>query len=141
MDREIKISIAADHGGFSLKEGLKKYLEQKGYVVNDYGTGSAEPCDYPLFGYKAAEAVSKNMAEKGIVVCKTGFGMAIVANKLKNVRSAVCDSVEQAESARKHNDCNVLSLAATRVSLEEAEKIAATFTARVMKEEFYRLTG
>jgi ribose 5-phosphate isomerase B len=127
MARKIKVSIAADHGGFGLKEALKERLKKKGYDVTDFGTDSEEACDYPFLGYNAALAVSRKKADFGIVICKTGFGMAIIANKVKAVRSAVCDSVEEARSAREHNHCNVLSLAATRVTPSEAMKIAEVF--------------
>ena len=95
--------------------------------VNFFGTNSAEACDYPLFGYKAAKAVSDKNADFGIVICKTGFGMAIVANKLKGVRSAVCDNAAEAESARKHNGCNVISLGATRIDAETAKQVVDVF--------------
>lgn len=122
-----RISLAADHGGFKLKEGLKKYLLKKGYKVLDFGTDSPAPCDYPVFGYEAAKAVRDKKAEFGIVICKSGFGMAIVANKVKGIRSAVCDSAAEAESARLHNDVNVMSLSANRTKLPLAKKIVDTF--------------
>ena len=94
MDK--RVAIGADHGGFKLKEMLKKHLANKGYKITDYGTGSEDSCDYPLIGYEVAKGVSKGKFEKGILVCKTGIGMAIIANKLKNVRSAVCNTASQA---------------------------------------------
>jgi len=127
MDGKLKIAISADHGGYGLKEYLKKHLLSGGHEVKDYGSFSEEPCDYPLLGYKAAKDVSMKKADFAIVICKTGFGMAISANKVKGVRSAVCDSVEEAESARRHNDCNALSLAATRLTDRLAAKITDVF--------------
>ncbi|MFH1791116.1 MAG: ribose 5-phosphate isomerase B [Candidatus Omnitrophota bacterium] len=121
------VAMGADHGGFILKEALKQHLSAKGYEVIDFGTDTAEACDYPLFGHKAAKAVADGKAEFGIVICKTGFGMAIVANKVSGVRSAVCDTADEAESARRHNACNVLSLAATRVGIGAAKDIADVF--------------
>jgi len=125
--RKITISMGADHGGFILKEELKKYLKEKGYRIKDVGTNSVESCDYPLFGYEAARAVSARRADRGIVICKTGFGMAIIANKVKGIRCAVCDSAPQAKSARRHNSCNVLALAAKRVKRAAAKKIVDAF--------------
>ncbi|NQT22122.1 MAG: ribose 5-phosphate isomerase B [Candidatus Omnitrophica bacterium] len=127
MAGKITIALGADHGGYTLKEGLKEYLLKKGYKVKDFGTYSLRPSDYPLFGHKAALYVSKKKAQRGIVICKTGFGMAIIANKLKGIRSAVCDTPMEAKSSRQHNDCNVLSLAAKRVGLKKAKKIADVF--------------
>lgn len=127
MAGRLTIAIGADHGGYILKEELKKYLAGKKYVVKDFGTNSIDSCDYPLVGYEVAKAVSRKKADFGIAICKTGFGMAIVANKVKGIRSAVCDSPDEAMSARLHNDCNVLSLAAKRVKLDAAEKIVDLF--------------
>lgn len=122
-----KIGLACDHGGFKLKEGLKRYLSRKGYAVEDFGSQNKKPCDYPLFGYKAARAVSKGKFKKAILICKTGIGMAIIANKLPNVRSGVCATVAQAKSAREHNDTNVLSLAAKYTGLKKAKRIVNTW--------------
>ena len=127
MAGRMKVWISADHGGFALKETLKAYLSKKGHKVTDAGPDSGDPCDYPEFGYKTAKAVSSKKADYGIAICKTGFGMAIIANKLRGVRSAVCDSPAEALSARQHNDCNVLALAATRVSAAVAKKITDVF--------------
>ncbi len=127
MAGKLTIALGADHGGFLLKEKLKEYLLNKGYKIKDFGTTSMKSCDYPLIGYKIAESVSKRRSDYGIAICKTGFGMAIIANKLKNVRSAVCDTPRQAKSARQHNDCNVLSLAAKRVNAVRTRRIVDTF--------------
>jgi ribose 5-phosphate isomerase B len=127
MDGKLKIAIASDHGGFVLKGELISYLAKKGHKVEDFGAYSIEASDYPVLGHKAARAVGSKRADYGIVICKTGFGMAIVANKVKGVRSAVCDTPDEARSAREHNDCNVLSLAATRLNTGSAKKIVDTF--------------
>jgi len=127
MAGKLNIALGADHGGYELKEGLKKFLLTNGYKVKDFGTNSTKSCDYPLLGHKAASYVSKGKADKGILICKTGFGMAIIANKSKGVRSAVCDTPLEAKSARQHNDCNVLSLSAKRVGLQKAKKIVNVF--------------
>lgn len=127
MVRKLKIALGADHGGFLLKEKLKKYLLYKGYRVRDIGTDRRASCDYPPIGYEIAKSVSKKESNFGIAVCKTGFGMAIIANKIKGVRSAVCDTPSEARSARQHNDCNVLSLAAKRVDFASAKRIVDAF--------------
>lgn len=121
------IVVGADHGGFSLKEKIKKLLEKEGYAVRDVGTYSEAPCDYPEFGFAAAEKVSQKKAFRGIVICKTGLGMAIAANKLPGVRAGVCNSEEDALSARQHNDINVLVLAARKVTGAKAAKIIKTW--------------
>ncbi|MGB2660987.1 MAG: ribose 5-phosphate isomerase B [Candidatus Omnitrophota bacterium] len=118
-----KIAIGADHGGYVLKEKIKKILEKSGYRAEDVGTYSAESCDYPEYGYTAAKKVSTGKAVKGIIVCKTGIGMAVIANKVPGVRAGVCSSKAEAISSRQHNDTNVLVLAATKVSDRKALEI------------------
>ena len=128
MVREkINIAVGSDHGGYLLKEKLKGYFLEKRYSVKDFGVNSPSPSDYPLVGYKVAKAVSAGKSNFGIAICKTGFGMAIIANKLKNVRSAVCDTPSEAKSARAHNDCNFLSLSAKRTAFKKAKKIVDMF--------------
>ena len=118
-----RIAVGCDHGGFGLKERLVDYLSKKGYSVKDFGAYTKDPCDYPLVGFKVAEAVSGGAFKRAILVCKSGIGMAIVANKLPGVRSAVCNTVAQAESSRQHNDTNVLSLAAEYIDFSGAKKV------------------
>lgn len=115
-----KIAIGADHGGFLLKEKLIKELKRMKYQISDRGTSSKEPCDYPEFGFRVAEEVSRGRASRGIVICKTGIGMSVIANKYPRVRAGLCSSVSDAESSRKHNDTNVLVLAAKKVSAAKA---------------------
>ena len=122
-----RIAIGSDHGGFGLKKVLKDHLAKKGYAVKDFGTYSKEPCDYPLVGYEVAGGVSKGTFKKGILICKTGIGMAIIANKLGNVRSGVCNTVVQAKTSRQHNDTNVLALAAKFVDSRKAKRIVDTW--------------
>lgn len=119
------IAIGADHGGFKLKEKIKKYLVKRGYTVRDYGTCSEESCDYPEIGYRVAEAVIKRKAAKGILICKTGIGQAIVANKVLGIRAAVCHNLTAARYSREHNDVNVLVLAGLFVDEDTAKKITA----------------
>ena len=118
-----KIAIGCDHGGFKLKEMLKSYLLKNGYTVKDYGTTDDKPSDYPLIGYETAKAVSSGKFKRAILICKSGIGMAIMANKLKGVRAAVCNTTKQASSAREHNDTNILSLAAAYIDFAKAKKI------------------
>lgn len=106
----MKISIGSDHAGFEYKEKIKILLAALGHEVTDYGTFSAEPVDYPLFIRPAAEAVARGECERGIVLGGSGNGEAMVANKVRGVRCALCWSLETARLGREHNDSNVLSL-------------------------------
>ena len=119
----MKIAIASDHAGFKVKEELKKLLTSMGYEIKDFGTFSEESCDYPDFAFKAATAVSKGEAENGILICGTGIGMSIVANKIKGRRAALCWSKETAELSKKHNNANILCLGARVLSMEEIKEI------------------
>ena len=119
----MKIAIGSDHGGFKLKEYLVKYLRKKGHTVKDFGTYSTGSCDYPAYSYKVAKAVSTGKTKTGILVCKTGIGSAIVANKVKGVRAAVCNSLLSAEMSRRHNDANVLVFGSRFVNMKNASRI------------------
>src|SRR3990172_874914 len=111
----MRIALAADHAGFSMKEQLRRKLLRDGHEVEDLGTGSAESCDYPDFAFQVASRVSRGMAERGILVCSTGIGMSIAANKVSGIRAAAASSVEQVRLSRAHNDANVLALGANFV--------------------------
>ena len=119
----MKISIGSDHAGFEYKEKIKILLAGLGHEVTDYGTFSAEPVDYPLFIRPAAEAVARGECERGIVLGGSGNGEAIVANKVRGVRCALCWSLETAKLAREHNDSNVLSLGQRMIPEELALEI------------------
>lgn len=119
----MKIAIGADHGGFKLKEVLKKFLKKKGHRVKDFGTYSEESYDYPIVGFELSKAVARKIFTRGILICKTGVGMSIVANKIRGVRAALCDRIDVARSSRMHNDANVLILAANIVSAAKAKRI------------------
>lgn len=106
----MKIVLASDHGGYDLKEVIKKHLTEKGYDVLDLGTNSEESVDYPDYGYAAGETVAQGKADGGIVFCGSGIGICIAANKVKGVRCALLTSVEMAVLAKSHNDANVISL-------------------------------
>ncbi|MBU0683312.1 MAG: ribose 5-phosphate isomerase B [Candidatus Omnitrophota bacterium] len=121
------ISIGADHGGFLLKEILKKALKEWGYKVEDEGVYSDKACDYPIFGFNVAKKVSSKEAYRGIVICKTGIGMSVIANKLPGVRAGLCHTIEDALSARQHNDTNVLALSAKKNSKKKAVNIVKTW--------------
>jgi ribose 5-phosphate isomerase B len=122
-----KIAIGCDHGGFRLKESIKRYLEGKGYAVEDFGVHSERPADYPPVGYRVAQGVRRKRFRRGIVICKTGIGMAIIANKVPGIRSAVCNTVAQAKTSRQHNDTNVLSLAAKYIHEMKGKRIVSVW--------------
>ncbi|MDP8229826.1 MAG: ribose 5-phosphate isomerase B [Candidatus Gorgyraea atricola] len=123
----MKIAIGADHGGFNLKQGLVKFLKKKGHSVKDFGTFSKESCDYPIYGYKVARVVGRARFPKGILICTTGIGMSMVANKVKGVRAALCDRTDIARLSREHNDANVLVLASKVTAPSKAKRIAAVW--------------
>lgn len=123
----MKIAIACDHGGLNLKKKITAYLKDHGYEVCDFGTDTADSCDYPDFALPAAEAVAEGKCEKGIVVCSTGIGVSIVANKVPGVRCAHCHDSYCAEFTRLHNDSNMLALGEKVVGEGYALKIVETF--------------
>ena len=123
----MKISIASDHGGYVLKEAVKKHLIEKGYEVIDFGTDSLASCDYPDFGRPAAEAVAQGKADKGILVCTTGLGMSMLANKVKGIRAALCADTVSARLTREHNDANILVMGGGIVGEILAMSIVDTF--------------
>lgn len=108
----MKVFIGSDHAGYLLKEALKNFLAIKEIEYKDLGTFSESSVNYPEFAYKVADAVSKDLADLGILICGTGIGMSITANKVKNIRAAVVDSIETAKLSRLHNNANVLCLGA-----------------------------
>ena len=121
------ISLACDHGGYALKEHIKAYLEGKGYAVKDCGTNSTDSCDYPIFGRAAAEAVASGECEKGIVICTTGIGISITANKVKGIRCALLSDVMSARMTREHNDTNMMAIGAGVVGQMLALEIVDTW--------------
>lgn len=108
----MKIAVASDHRGFEVKKRIVALLQRLGHDVLDLGAGSAESCDYPDYAFKVAEEVGEGRRDRGILLCGTGLGMAIAANKVKNVRAAPCHDRITAEMSRRHNDANVLCLSA-----------------------------
>lgn len=121
------IAIASDHAGFELKSLIIKYLTDKGLDFEDFGTFSTDSVDYPDYGVKAAEAVSEGKFEKGIVICGTGIGISIAANKVKGIRAAVCTNSYMARMSREHNDANILSLGSRVVGTDLAIDIVETW--------------
>ena len=117
------IAIGCDHGGYKLKEEIKKYLEETGINYDDCGCYSEESVNYPDIAKKVAKKISNKECEKGILICRSGIGMSIVANKFKNVRCAKVNSEEEAKFSRMHNDANVLAIGADYNSTEEVIRI------------------
>jgi ribose 5-phosphate isomerase B len=121
------ILIASDHAGFALKEKLRKHLGALGFEVKDLGAYSEERCDYPELAYALAKLISDKKYNRGILICKSGIGNSIVANKVCGVRAALCYNVKAAELSRLHNDSNVLVLGSAFVSPQVAKKILAVW--------------
>ncbi len=123
----MKIAIGCDHAGYQYKEIVKKHLEEKGFQVIDKGTYSEERVDYPIYGEAVANAVASGEADKGIVICGTGIGISISANKVKGIRAALCTNEYMARMARKHNDANVLAFGARVLGIDVALGIVDVF--------------
>ena len=121
------IALGCDHGGFPLKEHIKHYLDQQGIAYKDFGCDSADSCDYPDFGAAAARAVASGECEKGIVICTTGIGISIAANKIKGIRCAHCADPLSAEMCRRHNDANMLAMGAGLTGPNLAVRIVEVF--------------
>lgn len=121
------IAIGSDHAGFQLKQEIINYLESKGLVYKDFGTYSCDSTDYPEYGEKVGKSVAAGECEKGILVCGTGVGISIAANKVKGVRCAACSETFSAEMSRLHNDANVIAVGARVVGVGLALKIIETF--------------
>lgn len=128
----MKLAIGSDHGGYELKEYIKKHLEKKGIEFVDCGTDSDESVDYPEFGHKVAEAIKEGKCDRGIVVCGTGIGISISANKVPGIRCALCSDCYSARMSREHNNANVLALGARVIGQDLALEIVDTW----VKAEF-----
>ena len=125
----LRIAVGADHGGFALKANLVAWLQQAGYEVADLGTHSPKPCDYPVIGSKVAAAVAQGRFDRGVLLCKSGIGMAIVANKQRGIRAGVCADVFDAQRSRRHNDANVLVIGAEKLGAAAIKRIVDTWFA------------
>lgn len=131
----MKISIASDHGGFDLKEDLRAWLTGQGHEVVDFGCHGKESCDYPDFAGPAARAAASGECERGIVICTTGIGVSMTANKVKGVRCALCADTLTAQMTRLHNDANVLALGGGIVGPNLGISIVDTFLNTAFSEE------
>jgi len=125
----MKVALGADHAGYELKDKIRQHLEQKGIQVQDEGTNSAESVDYPDYARLVAHDVSQNRADRGILVCGSGIGMAMSANKIAGIRAANVSSQYEAQMSREHNDANVLALGARILKSEDALQIVDTWLA------------
>ena len=121
------IAIGCDHGGFELKQEIMKYLDDKGYEYKDYGTYTSDSCDYPVYAKKIAHSILDGECDKGILICGTGIGIGITANKFKGIRAALCHDVFSAQATREHNDANILTMGARVIGPGLAIKIVDTF--------------
>ncbi len=132
------IAMANDHGGLALKKIVKEHLIERGYKVVDLGTHSEESVDYPIYGKACGEAVASGKADLGIVICGTGIGISIAANKVKGIRCGLCTSVEMAELTKKHNDANMLALGGRTTDAELSIKITDTGWIQSLKADATR---
>ncbi len=123
----MKIALGSDHGGYDLKAEVIKHLESKGIECVDYGCPDKASCDYPIFGRAAAEAVADGTCDMGVVICTTGIGISISANKVKGVRCALCSEPLSAKMTRLHNDANMLAMGAGLVGVNMAKEIVDVF--------------
>mgnify|MGYP002767681478 FL=1 len=121
------IAIGSDHGGFELKEKLMEHLSERGLEYKDFGTYSSASCDYPVYAKAVANAVASGECDRGILICGTGIGVSMTANKVHGIRAALCGDCFSAEATRQHNDANILCMGARVVGEGLALKIADTF--------------
>ena len=131
----MKIAVGSDHGGFALKEAVKKHLEAKGIEVEDFGCYSTESVDYAVYGAKVAHCVADGKADYGVLVCSTGIGISMAANKVKGIRAALCSDTHAAEMTRRHNNANILAMGGRVVGPGLAIKIVDTFLNTPFSEE------
>lgn len=127
-----KVGIGSDHGGFQLKESIKEYLEELNIEYEDYGTNNEESVDYPEYGKKVANGVMTGEVEKGIVICGTGIGISLAANKVKGIRCALCSDTYSARMSRAHNNANMLALGGRVLGVDLAKEIVRVW----LEEEF-----
>ena len=121
------IAVGSDHGGYELKQEIISYLKEKNLEYKDYGTDSKESCDYPVYAKKVANAIVNCECDRGILICGTGIGISITANKIKGIRAALCHDTFSAQATREHNDANILAMGARVVGPGLALKIVDTF--------------
>ena len=123
----MKIAIGCDHGGYLLKQDILIWLEENDYEFEDFGCYNTESVDYPIYAEKVARAVASGECEKGIIICTTGIGVSMAANKVKGIRCALCGDSYSAEMTRRHNDANVLAMGAGIIGPNMAKKITEVF--------------
>lgn len=123
----MKIAIGCDHTAIDLKETIKKHLQDKGHEVEDVGTYSKESCDYPIYGFKVANKIKNGEAERGVLICGTGVGISLAANKVKGIRAVVCSEPYTAKMARMHNNAQIIAMGARVVSDGLATDIVDAF--------------
>lgn len=119
----MKIAIGSDHGGFILKKAIIDFLKKNNYEVKDFGTYELKRCDYPKIGYKVASKVASREFERGILVCKSGLGMSMVANKVPGIRAALLHNLQSARSSREHNDANIAVFSGNSMARNKVKKI------------------
>ena len=129
------IALGSDHGGFDLKQEVIKYLKEAGYEYRDFGCDSKESCDYPVYGRAAARAVADGTCDRGIIICTTGIGISITANKIPGIRCALCADSATAKLTRLHNNANILALGAGIVGVNLAMEIVKTFLEKELSGE------
>lgn len=123
------IALGCDHGGYQLKQAVMKHLDEKNIAYRDYGTYSEESCDYPIYGETVARAVVSGACDLGVIICGTGIGISMAANKVHGVRAALCHNVFTAQMAKEHNNANILAMGARVLDQELALEILDTFLA------------
>ena len=123
MKNNFEIAVGSDHAGYETKEIVKGYLSELNYIYIDYGTDNKKSCDYPDYAAKVADAVRKGKCDRGILVCGSGIGMSIVANKFRDIRAALCFSIEDAKQSREHLDSNILVMAGKGLDKKTTEEI------------------
>ncbi|MBP3728799.1 MAG: ribose 5-phosphate isomerase B [Lachnospiraceae bacterium] len=125
----MRIGIGCDHAAYGMKEEIKAYLEGKGHTLIDYGTYSEERCDYPVFGEKVALGIRAGEAERGVLICGTGVGISLAANKVKGIRAAVCSEPYTARLCRQHNNAQIIAFGARVIGIDTAKMIVDEFLA------------
>ncbi len=123
----MKIAIGNDHAGVEMKNHIIEYLEKKGHTLVNFGTDTTDSCDYPVYGKKVAVSVASGECERGILICGTGIGISMAANKVNNIRAAVCSEPKTAQLTRLHNDANIIAFGARIIDNDMAEKIVDEF--------------
>lgn len=121
------IALGSDHGGYELKKEIIAYLEENNYEYKDYGCDTKESCDYPVYAKRVAHAITSGECDQGILICGTGIGISIAANKIKGIRAALCHDTFSAQATREHNDANILAMGARVIGPGLALKIVETF--------------